>query len=52
MISPFIILILLFSALTLGVIGVIARKKVLLKLGLLAAVGGVVMTLWLKSTIP
>ncbi|MEG6523915.1 DNA repair protein [Desulfotomaculum sp. 1211_IL3151] len=51
MVSPYIILALWVIAMTLGVIGVVARKKILLKLGLLAAFGGVVLTLWLKSTL-
>lgn len=49
--SPFIILALWVIAMTLGVIGVVTRKKILLKLGMLAAVAGVALTLWLKSTL-
>lgn len=45
---PFIILALWGIALTLGVIGVLSRRKRLLFLGILSALGGLILTLWLK----
>ncbi|GAB6178924.1 hypothetical protein JCM14036_02430 [Desulfotomaculum defluvii] len=49
--SPFIILTLWGVAMILGVIGVVTRKKILLILGMVAALGGLAVTFWLKSMI-
>ncbi|WP_041274365.1 hypothetical protein [Desulforamulus reducens] len=51
MISPFVILALWGIAMILGVVGVVSRKKILLKLGMVAALGGLAVTFWLKSTL-
>lgn len=47
--TPLVIITLWGIALTLGVLGVITRRKVLLGVGMAAALAGLVLTFWLKS---
>ncbi|WP_333871693.1 DNA repair protein [Desulforamulus putei] len=51
MITPLIILLLWGVALTLGVVGVVTRRRKLLFAGMLAALAGLALTYWLKSTL-
>lgn len=46
---PLVILALWFIALSLGIIGIVTRRRALLAWGMGAALGGVLLTYWLKS---